>query len=111
MGIIYHICIKDEYFNAVASGEYRNETLEKLGHIHCATIEQIEGLANSYYKARSDLYLLVIDDSKVKAEIRYEGKYQGYLYPYLHGELNMDAVVKAEELKPEAGGTFSIKDS
>lgn len=106
MGIIYHITTKDEHFKAVTEGEYRNETLNKVGFIHCSLAKQVEGVANSRFKGKENLMLLSIDEIKVRAEIRYEGVYEDNLFPHVYGSLNMDAVVKAEELKPGRGGTF-----
>ena len=107
--MIYHICTKDEYYKAVTDGEYKNDTLKKVDFIHCSLERQVEGVANSRFKGKKNLMLLVIDDMKLKSEIKYEG-IDDNLFPHLYGPLNMDAVAKAVELKAGRNGLLSLEN-
>ncbi|WP_256701870.1 DUF952 domain-containing protein [Paenibacillus sp. P3E] len=54
-------------------------------------------------------FLLCIEASKVKAEVRWEDLYnEGSEYPHIYGELNFDAVVKFVAFEPNVDGGFSL---
>ena len=60
------------------------------------------------FKGKSGLILLVIDDSKVTPEIKYEDAGNGKLYPHIYGPLNIDAVVKVVDFPPKSDGSFEL---
>lgn len=91
--------------DAKRTGEYRADTLSSQGFIHCSTPGQLIGVANLFYKGRSDLVLLSIDSKRVKAEIRYERVGEIH-YPHIYGPLNIDAVIKVQQFRPNPHGTF-----
>jgi uncharacterized protein (DUF952 family) len=65
MDHILHICSLEDWQAAQAAGEYRADSLEAEGFIHCSRPEQILGVANRYYAGstdgKRDLLLLCID--------------------------------------------------
>ena len=72
---------------------------QQHGFIHTSTFNQLEGTHLKYFKGRSQLLLLTIDPLLVNAEIRYEDLMgEGQLFPHIYGNLNLDAVVRIEEL-------------
>ena len=108
--MIYHIVKKKEFRNSQKDGQYHPASLEEEGFIHCSTGEEIENTANTYYKGENSLYLLVIDESRVKQEIRYEqveGRNQSM--PHIMGPLNIDAILDKIVLMPDKNGQFEIK--
>ena len=101
---------------AVARGTYAPTSLRDEGFIHCSTLAQVIDTANRFYRGQDDLVLLLIDESQLKAELKYEGprmdrgESSGELFPHLYGELNVDAVVRVVELPCEADGSFQLPD-
>ena len=101
---------------AVARGSYAPSSLRDEGFIHCSTIAQVIDTANRFYRGQDDLILLFIDESRLKAELKYEaptkdrGESSGELFPHLYGELNVDAVVRIVELPCEVDGSFQLPD-
>ena len=101
---------------AVARGTYAPTSLRDEGFIHCSTIAQVIDTANRFYRGSDDLVLLHIDESRLKAELKYEaptmdhGESSGALFPHLYGELNVDAVVRVIELRCEVDGSFQLPD-
>lgn len=72
---------------------------QKDGFIHASTYQQLESTRKKHFKGQSRLLLLTIDPFKVKPEIRYEDLTgEGQLFPHIYGDLNLDAIVKVEEL-------------
>jgi len=101
-GIILHITSRREWEAAQAAGEYRGDTLDSDGFIHCSTRQQVVEVANAHFRGRRDLVLLCIAEDKVQAEIRYEDLYDaGQEFPHIYGPLNLAAVVAVEEVRSE----------
>jgi uncharacterized protein (DUF952 family) len=93
---------------AAASGEYRPEDLEREGFIHASTPAQYPAVARKHYHDRRDLVLLLVDETKVRAEVRYEGRPGGEHYPHIYGPLNCDAVLQAIAYEPDVAGYFPL---
>jgi len=90
--------------------------LRAEGFIHCSTPAQVIDTANRFYRGQDDLVVLCIDESRLKAELKYEapammrGETVGSLFLHLYGELNVDAVVRVDELLCEPDGSFRLPD-
>jgi uncharacterized protein (DUF952 family) len=114
--MIFHIVKRTEWAIAVPRGSYAPGSLLSEGFIHCSTLAQVIDTANRFYRGQDDLVVLCIDESRLKAELKYEapammrGETVGSLFPHLYGELNVDAVVRVVELPCEADGSFQLPD-
>lgn len=110
--IILHITTETEWQTAVATGQYRADSLASEGFIHCSTIEQVLMPANQMFAGRTDLILLKIDPAKLSARLVYEDCYEsGHQFPHIYGPLNLDAVTGFVAFPPNADGTFSLPDT
>lgn len=72
MTAIIHITQRDEWEKASESGSYNADTLKTQGFIHCSSFEQVISVANFFFKGQNNLVLLIIDTTKISAEIKYE---------------------------------------
>jgi uncharacterized protein (DUF952 family) len=106
--IIIHILPRTEWERAQAAGTYRAASLNSEGFIHFSTPEQIPHTANDYYHGQSGLVMLVCDTDKLSAELKWEGARNGWLFPHLYGELNLDAVIRVLDLPMQPDGSFQI---
>jgi len=114
--LILHITSKDEWQSAQARGEYRVPSLEIEGFIHTSTAKQVLAVANAFYRGKNGLVLLVIDETRVGPEVRWEapagssaaGISPSDLFPHIYGPLNLEAVVRALDFEPDPAGTFSL---
>ncbi|MGB8413381.1 MAG: DUF952 domain-containing protein [Candidatus Binatus sp.] len=102
-----HIVKRIEWARAVARGTYAPASLRAQGFIHCSTVAQVVDTANRFYRGHHGLVVLCIDESRLKAELKYEAA-AGELFPHLYGELNVDAVARVVELPCEADGSFRL---
>lgn len=106
---ITHIVESEKWEKAKKLGYYKHESLSKEGFIHCSSPQQVLKIANSLYKGQENLLLLLIDERKVKPEIKWEDLYDlKELYPHIYGVLNMDSVINIYEFKPRSDGTFQL---
>jgi uncharacterized protein (DUF952 family) len=105
--IIVHVCTKAEWQKAKALNEFRVESLDSEGFIHCSGLDTILRVANSNWRGRKDLIILFIDSAKVISPIKYEPDSEsGILYPHVYGPINLDAIIQVKEFKPKEDGTF-----
>lgn len=115
MAMIYHLAYKNDWDQAQADGAYRQSTkgrtLDQQGFIHaCAKPAQVDQVANAFYRGDSDLLVLVIDEAKVRSEVRRD-PVPGFdtPLPHIYGPLNPDAVIDAVPLEPAPDGEFKFR--
>jgi uncharacterized protein (DUF952 family) len=113
---ILHLASKTAWLASAEEGLYAPESLSTEGFIHCSTVSQIVGVANTFYRGQRELVLLVIDPFNLRAELKWEPPAEpepthareGELFPHIYGALNPDAVVRALPFEPDAEGLFSL---
>ena len=97
--MIYHVVNNLRWKTALQMGVYEAESLATEGFIHASKGEQLENVLERYYKGQKDLMLLHIDEIQLTAPLRYEmAPSVNQKFPHIYGPLNLDAVVKAEQL-------------
>ncbi|GJM28538.1 MAG: hypothetical protein DHS20C17_11730 [Cyclobacteriaceae bacterium] len=95
--MIFHVTPLDTWKQKKSNTHYSGKSQQ--GFIHASTKRQIAETIKKHFKGKSELLLLTIDPLKVTPEIRYEDlESGGQLYPHIYGDLNLDAVVKVEEI-------------
>jgi uncharacterized protein (DUF952 family) len=101
--VIFHIATRDEWDTAARAGEYRADTLETEGFIHCSEAHQVAAVANARFRGREDLVLLWIEPARVRAEVKYEDASDGSgKFPHIYGALNADAVMRVTDYREQA---------
>jgi len=120
MSMIYHITSRNTAFAAHQAGEYRSPSLEGEGFIHFSQLHQVLGVANAFYAGQTDLVILVVDESRLISELKYEEPVHptpstslsipaaDQKFPHLYGPLNFEAVVAVVELPNSTGGSFEL---
>lgn len=97
--MIYHVTNKNDWAKAKSLGFYEAASLATEGFIHNSTKEQVSGVLQRYYKNATDLVLLHIEESLLTAPLKYElAASVGELFPHIFGPINLEAVVKVEDL-------------
>jgi uncharacterized protein (DUF952 family) len=106
METILHISTPELFEAARSSGEYRADSLDSEGFIHCSTAAQIARSANRFYPGQRGLILLHIDPDKLRPDLKWEPA-DNDLFPHIYGPLNLDAVVHVEPFEPGPDGQWS----
>lgn len=110
--MILHIAERGDWESAQRGGEYRPARFADDGFIHCSTPEQVLSVANAFYSGRGGLVMLVIDERRLQAGLRWEPPAEAptsaVLFPHIYGPLNLDAVVRVLAFEPNAEGEFSL---
>ena len=113
--MIYHLALEADWMRAQAEGAYRVSTigrhLDDVGFIHCSFAHQLQPVADAFYRGRTDVVLLSVEESRVTAPIREENtEGRTDLFPHIYGPLNIDAVVATRPLASNPDGTLAIAE-
>ena len=114
--MIFHITTRTAWQSAQAAGYYRDPSLDEAGFIHASTAPQVAAVANAFYHGQNGLVLLVIDEARLVAELRWEPPAgppatdisESDRFPHIYGRLNLDAVVRVLDLTPDSTGIFTL---
>jgi len=115
--MIYHITSRTAWNETLERGDYRVESLETEGFIHCSTESQVVPVAEKFYKGQSDLCLLVIEPALLSSDLKWEppsggtpppGVPEGDLFPHIYGPINLEAVVQVVDLTSTPNGKYSL---
>jgi uncharacterized protein (DUF952 family) len=115
--MIYHITSRSAWSEARERGDYRADSLESEGFIHCSTETQVLPVAHKFYAGQQDLLLLVIEPTLLASDLKWEpptggtpppGVPEGDLFPHIYGPINLDAVVQVFDLQSNPDGQYSF---
>jgi uncharacterized protein (DUF952 family) len=107
--VILHVTLGDNWDKAKTGYYYFPDSLKKEGFISCATHEQVLRSAEFLYKDKLNQKLLYINPEEVKAPVVYEDIHEmGHSFPHIYGALNLDAVIKVIDFKPDSSGIFEL---
>jgi uncharacterized protein (DUF952 family) len=111
MSVLLHICSRAEWADAQRHGEHRPDSLRDVGFVHLSTRQQVHLPANRLYAGRTDLVLLHINTSRLKAPLRWEPgdalDPASMLFPHLFGPIPTSAVIAVTEYLPGEDGRFA----
>jgi uncharacterized protein (DUF952 family) len=115
--MIYHITSRKVWREAQQRGDYRAESLETEGFIHCSTAAQDLPVAEKYYSKQRGLLVLTIDPALLTSELRWEppaggapppGVPEGEPFPHVYGPINLNAIVKVYDLESNPDGKHAV---
>ena len=108
--VVFHIVGSRDWAEAQHRGRYAPDAFAIEGFIHLSSRGQILRPANLLYAGRDDLQLLVIDVSRLRAQVVYEPGSHGEdeLFPHLYGQLNLDAVLDVVQFPCGPDGKFQL---
>jgi uncharacterized protein (DUF952 family) len=95
--MLLHICLASVW-ERCSGDNYKPETFEKEGFIHCCLERQLAGVLTRYFKGANNLVLLSIDENKLLSEVKYEAGPDHDLFPHVYGPINKTAVTSVKPL-------------
>ena len=96
--MIHHVTTFDDWQSQKDTPEFFPADYLREGFIHCCSPSQLTGVLERYFKGKTGLVLLHLDESKLKAELKYEASTNDEKFPHLYGAINREAVMKVEKL-------------
>jgi uncharacterized protein (DUF952 family) len=104
-GTIYHICRREEWERAAASGSYAGSSQDAAdGFIHFSTAAQVKESAAKHRARQNGLVLLAVDAAALGDALRWEQARGGQLFPHLYKTLPTSAVRRVDSLPLGADG-------
>ncbi len=94
--MIYHVTTLQDWESQKGKPEFIPADYNKEVFIHCCTQAQLAGVVDRYFKGRSGLVLLHLDESKLKAELKYEISTNDEEFPHLYGAINCEAIISVQ---------------
>jgi uncharacterized protein (DUF952 family) len=108
LSLILHATTRAAWIDGAAAGAFTAPSLAAEGFIHCSTPGQLERVARAFPRL-DELVLLCVDETRVRAEIRYEGSHEGgERFPHVYGPIDLDAVVDVVALPADAAGRYVL---
>lgn len=94
--MLVHIISESDWSRTRDAGDpYIAAGQDEIGFMHLSTPEQVLIPANLFYRGRNDLVLLIIDESTLGPELRWEEGVPpsgDMLFPHLYGPLDISSV-------------------
>jgi uncharacterized protein (DUF952 family) len=106
MDLIYHLA-PPAAWNAPGL-DYRADSLDSEGFIHCSFAHQVARSANRFYSGAGALLVLHIDLQRLTSPLKVEAGGSGELFPHVYGPISRAAVVRAEALQRGADGEWAF---
>ena len=98
-GAVFHICRREEWAAAAASGSYLGSSQDRAdGFIHFSTSDQVAASAAKHRAGQEGLVLLTVDPAVLGDALRWEPSRGGALFPHLYGPLPAAAVSRVDDL-------------
>lgn len=94
--MIYHITTAFDWESQRHKSGFIPVDFHKEGFIHCCTEDQLAGVKERYFKGKVGLVLLSLDESKLRAELKYEISTNDEKFPHLYGAINRDAIIDVQ---------------
>lgn len=107
--MIFHFVEKRIFEDGLRDGYYINPSLATRGFIHSVTKENMYIIAERYLMSQEPIIILVIDESKIKADIIYEES-KGIIYPHIYGKIERNAIINVLPLLKDETNHFILND-
>jgi len=99
MALIFHMCRRTEWDQALARGTYLGSSQDQAdGFIHFSTTAQIVESARKHRAGQTDLVVLAVKAEVLGDALKWESSRSGALFPHLYGPLQVSAVLWARPL-------------
>jgi uncharacterized protein (DUF952 family) len=94
--MIYHIAMASDWESQKNELEYVPTGYYREGFIHCCKDIQLEGVKERYFRGQSGMVLLHVDESKLKAVLKYEASTNDEEFPHVYGPINREAIIAVQ---------------
>lgn len=104
--LIFHIVSRRKWHLLNTEGYYKPEDFDEETGIKCVEAKALTEHLNTYYKGRKNLFLIVIDKSRLVSKYKTD---EGDGINYIMGGINLDAILDKIRIDCTPDGTFDIE--
>jgi uncharacterized protein (DUF952 family) len=101
VAMILHVCTYEEWQMYNVKNNYMPAAYQRDGFIHCCTDSQLIGVLTRYYKEKTDLLLLHIDENLLSSPVKWEESTGGEKFPHVYGPIDKHSILKTERIDSE----------
>ena len=107
--MIYRIAESTDWIDARRNGRFASADLQSEGFIHLSELRQVLRTANKYYRGKTGLVLLEIDERLLDVPvIREDLSGSGVIFPHSYVPIPLRSIVRRFDFCAVAGGEFSL---
>jgi len=107
--VFYRIAESADWLRAQQTGQFASADLAAEGFIHGSELSQVLRTAHKYYRGKTGLVLLEIDESRLdEPVVREDLKGSGILFPHSYVPIPLRAIVRHFRFDEAMGGGFSL---
>jgi uncharacterized protein (DUF952 family) len=100
--VIYKLMTAREWADTQARGRFAGSPVDRRdGYVHLSGADQVVQTAAEHFAGRTGLVLLTVDPDRLGGALRWEASRGGALFPHLYGPLPLDAVTRADVVRPD----------
>jgi uncharacterized protein (DUF952 family) len=112
MSLVYKICSKNEWNNAVIKKLYTGSEVDtKDGFIHLSTKEQLKETVLKHFKGQKNLLIICFSVSKIKDKLKWEISRNEEFFPHYYGNLETNKAEKIYNLRLNANGIHEFPEN
>jgi len=108
--VLCHLTTLEAWDSGRRAGAYVTDSLDVEGFIHLSRGEQLLLAANTHYRGRTDLVVLIIDEGRLEpgrlVDEAGSAPNQHLIFPHLYGALSPDAVTAIVPFPCGPDGSF-----
>ena len=107
--MIYRIAEGADWLQTQRSGFFASADLAVEGFIHSSELHQVLRTANKYYRGKTSLVLLEIDDTLLGDKVvREDLTGSGIRFPHIYASIPIHAIVRHFDFAEDTTGEFSL---
>jgi uncharacterized protein (DUF952 family) len=107
--MIYRIAESSDWLDARQTGSFASADLAAEGFIHLSELHQVLRTANKYYRGKTGLVLLEIDEARLQEKlVREDLTGNGSIFPHSYVPIPLHAIVRFSDFAEAVGGGFTF---
>jgi uncharacterized protein (DUF952 family) len=107
--IVYKIMSAAELTRMQRDGVFRGSPADIAdGYIHLSCASQLPATLDKHYSGVAGLMVVAVDLSRLGDTVRWEPARDGQLFPHIHGDLPVAAVISVASLERTPDGTVRL---
>ena len=112
MNIVYKVCSKDEWDNAILNKFYGGSEIDnKDGFIHLSTKKQLNETVTKHFRGKKNLLVISFSTKKIQDNLKWEVSRNGDLFPHYYGNLETKFAEKTYNLYLNANGIHEFPEN
>ena len=112
MNLVYKVCSKDEWDQAIINQFYSGSDVDnKDGFIHLSTKKQLHETVTKHFRGNKNLIIISFSIKKIQDKLKWEVSRNGELFPHYYGNLEIKCAENTYNLYLNADGIHEFPEN